>query len=216
MPGGYVVFDYVDAECAEDAKEIEEKKFLFQWRERIERFVQQGNMEIVKEVNFPGYTPKVLICQKSGERPELPITGKIGLVRQNPETLEERRNKAAELREFYRNTTKQVDRDLERSARRDQEISELDNTRHHDTENITEKKLKIALTRLEEMLRSHEHHSIDVMQTILHISKLTFSLGRKRDSANIIKRAEKELHKHDPDSEIAKNYREWLAILNKS
>ena len=213
-PGGYVVFDYVDAGCAASAEAIEKGEYAFQWRERILQFLTENNLEILHEIEFVDYCPVLLFCKKSGELPSLNLNNKLGLVIPDQDVLAEKRRAENENRKFYRSMTSSLEKDLAATESRDKLLNQLDQQRKIDTSKITENKLKSALNQLNVALTQYPSHHPIVLEALLKLSKLTHSMGRIKDSVNLIKRAGRDVDSLDPSSRLYKEYREWQNFLN--
>jgi hypothetical protein len=215
-PGGYVVFDYVDASESTTAKAIEKGDFTFQWRERIVQFLKENNLEILHEIKFFNYCPILMFCKKQGELPKLNLINKLGLVLPDQEVLAEKRRDETEIRKFYKNITSNLQKDIETNEARDRLLNELDKERRVDVSKIAQKKLEIAVNHLDSMLFQHPSEHPAVLEALLNLSKLTYSTGRIKDSYNLVKRAIKDIEKIDPDRRLYKNFHEWLDFLNKT
>ena len=215
-PGGYVVFDYVDANDSASAAAIEQGLFSFQWRERILEFLAENNLEILHEIKFLDYQPVVLFCKKNGELPELNLNNKMGLVLADNAVLEEKRKEENNLRRFYKNITSSLQQDLDALEKRDRLLNNLDQQRQIDTTKINENKLKTALNHLEIVLSQYSSEHPAVLEALLRLSKLTYSIGRIKDSFNLIKRASKDIEKLDVDNRLYKDYHEWIDFLNNN
>lgn len=213
-PGGYVVFDYVDANKHSSAAAIEQGQFTFQWRDRILKFLNENSLEILHEIDFADYHPVLLFCKKTGNLPELNLSNKLGLVLPDHETLNEKRKAETELRRFYKNITSNLQKDIEALEKRDQLLNELDQQRQVDITKINKSKLKTALNHLDVVLGQYSSNHPAVLEALLQLSKLTYSAGRIKDSYNLLKRAKKDIERLDPDNRLYKSYVEWLDFLN--
>lgn len=213
-PGGYVVFDYIDANNAESADAIEQGLFSFQWRERILQFLNENNLEILHEIKFLDYHPVLLFCKKSGELPELNLNNKLGLVLPDHDVLKQKRKEETELRKFYKNITSSLQKDIDAIEQKDRLLNELDQQRQVDLTKITESKLKSAVNHLEIVLSQYSSEHPAVIEALLRLSKLTYSIGRIKDSFNLIKRASNDIKKIDADNKLYKDYHEWTNFLN--
>jgi len=82
-------------------------------------------------------------------------------------------------------------------------------------ENILELKLQKAINHLNNMIAAYDDYTHPgVLEGLLHVSKITYSLGRIKDSKNLIKRVERDIEKMSADNFIARKYREWQNFLN--
>ena len=215
-PGGYVVFDYVDATDSTTAQAIENGDYTFQWRDRILEFLLENNLEIIHEVKFLDYPPVLMFCKKLGELPDLNLNNKIGLVLSDHEVLKEKRKAETELRKFYKNITSNLQRDIDAIEQKDRLLNELDQQRQVDLTKITESKLKSAVNHLEVVLGQYSNEHPAVLEALLRLSKLTYSVGRIKDSHNLVKRASKDIERLDSNNRLYKEFHEWLDFLNNN
>lgn len=215
-PGGIIMFDYVDATSTKGAREIELGKCGFQWKERIHSFLNELELEIIQEIDDHGDYPfNIVFCKNSGTKKEINLNNKIGLVLLQEEVAAEKREHTTELRKYYKSITSEHQRDIERFRKRDQELLELDKQRQKDPTKILKAKLKVALKNLDTQratYRNNEHPG--VLEAVLHVSKLTFQLGRHKDSYNLIKQISKDIRKLELDSRLYQEYADWLDFLN--
>jgi uncharacterized protein (UPF0297 family) len=144
------------------------------------------------------------------------LHNKVGLVLPNQEVLAERRRHETEVMKFYKSITSKLNNDLQRIVERDQLLNELEEKRKIDTKKITEQKLKTALNNLDIALTHYGYNHLIVLEAILNVSKLTHSLGRKKDSVNLIKRVQRDVNQLDQSSKIAVEYRSWTDFLNNN
>lgn len=215
-PGGYLVFDYVDATDSATAQAIENGNYTFQWRGRILEFLQENNLEIIHEIKFLDYSPVLMFCKKPGELPDLNLSNKIGLVLPDHDVLKEKRKAETELRKFYKNITSNLQRDIDAIEQKDRLLNELDQQRQVDLTKITESKLKSAVNHLEVVLGQYSNEHPAVLEALLRLSKLTYSVGRIKDSHNLVKRASKDIERLDPSNRLYKEFHEWLDFLNNN
>jgi DNA-directed RNA polymerase subunit F len=214
-PGGYVIFDYVDAGVSSVAKEIEDGKFMFQWRDRILQFLDENNLEILHEVDFIDYSANLLVCQKQGKTPELNISNKLGLVLPDSKSLDRKREEELAENKRLKAARSKIEQDLKRLQERDQLLKDLDKHRSEGKENVIESKLHNAINHLNSMIAAYDDYTHpSVLEALLHVSKLTYNLGRVKDSKNLIKRVERDIAKMSADNFIARKYREWQDFLN--
>ena len=94
-------------------------------------------------------------------------------------------------------------------------LQDLDEKRQLGQENILELKLQKAINHLNNMISAYDDYTHpSVLEGLLHVSKITYSLGRIKDSKNLIKRVQRDIEKMSADNFIAKKYREWQNFLN--
>jgi hypothetical protein len=215
---GLIVFDYIDALTYNGAYYIENYHCEFQWKDRIHQFIRESNLEIIKEIEHPEYPFKTCVCRKKGidHKPKLNLHNKIGLVLHDQEVLAERRQQETEVMRYYKSITSKLNDDLQRIAERDLLLNDLELKRKIDTKKITEQKLKTALNNLDIALTQYDYKHSIVLESILNVSKLTYNLGRKKDSVNLIKRVQRDVDQLDQSSKIAVEYRSWSDFLNNN
>jgi hypothetical protein len=217
-PNGLVIFDYVDALTYNGALYIENHNCAFQWKDRIHQFVKESNLEIIKEIEHPNYPFKTCFCYKKGtdSKPKLNLHNKIGLVLADQSVLAERRQQQTEIMKFYKSISSKLADDLQRIELKDQLLNSLEAERKIDTKKITEQKLKTALNKLNTVLTQYEPKHPIVLESILNVSKLTHSLGRKKDSVNLVKRVQRDIDQLDQSLKIVQEYRAWSNFLNNN
>ena len=217
-PGGIVIFDYIDATTYNGAKYIENHNCAFQWQDRIHQFINEANLEIIKEFEHNNYPFKTCFCYKKSNtiKPKLNLHNKIGLVLPNQEVMEERRRRETEVMKFYKSISSSLANDLARIKEKDLLLNQLESDRKIDTKKINEQKLKAALNKLGTALTQYEYKHPIVLESILNISKLTYSLGRKKDSVNIIKRVQRDINQMDQSLKIVQDYCIWINFLNNN
>lgn len=217
-PNGLVIFDYIDALTYNGALYIENHNCAFQWKDRIHQFVKESNLEIIKEIEHPNYPFKTCFCYKKGtdSKPKLNLHNKIGLVLADQAVLEERRQQQTEIMKFYKSISSKLAEDLLRIELKDQLLNSLEAERKIDTKKITEQKLKTALNKLNIVLKQYEPNHPIVLESILNVSKLTYNLGRKKDSVNLVKRVQSDINQLDQGLKIAQEYQSWIDFLNNN
>ena len=215
MPGGYVIFDYVDAMQSSTALAIEKGDFTFQWRDRILQFLSENNLSILHEIEFLNYAPILLFCQKKGKMPTINLNNKLGLVLPDRDILDQRRDQESELKKYYKSITSKLNADIKNIQSRDQLLNQLETQQARNSSGITEQKLKTALGHLDAALVDYPNNHPVVLQAILSVSKLTYALGRIKDSHNLIKRASNDVTQYlNPESSLAVEFAEWINFLN--
>jgi hypothetical protein len=216
-PGGYIVFDYVDANRSSSALAIENKDFTFQWRDRILQFVNENNFNLLHEVNFFGSELILMLCQKKGNLPNINLNNKLGLVLPDSEMLDQRRDHESELKKYYKSITSKLNTDIKNIQSRDQLLNQLETQQAKNSPDITKQKLKTALGHLDAALVDYPNNHPIVLQAILSVSKLTYALGRIKDSHNLIKRANNDVTRYlAPNSSLAVEFAEWIDFLNNN
>ena len=214
-PGGFFIFNYADAHSYEGAKYTENNHTQVVWKERIDRFLKENNFEIVLEYELKNFPFKTVVCKKEGQYKDLNLINKLGLVLPNQELLIEKRIKEKEKQEKVnaaRNQT--LLQDVEYLKNKDKMLNELEEKRMLGRENVIEQKLKTASKNLNEALKRHNYTHPIVLESILNISKLTYSLGRHKDSKNLVKRVQRDIEKMSSTNEIAIKFRYWIEFLN--
>ena len=214
-PGGYVIFNYADAYSYEGAKYIETHQTPVVWKERIDRFLKENNLHIIMEHELNDFPFKIVVCQKEGRYKDLNLINKLGLVLPNQELLIEKRIEEKEKKQQLDNERNQkLLQDVEFLRSKDKLLNELEEKRMLGRENVIEQKLKTATNNLNEALKRHDYTHPIVLESILNVSKLTYSLGRHKDSKNLVKRVQRDVEKMSSDNEIAIKFRYWIEFLN--
>ena len=217
-PGGIIMFDYVDASSVIGAREIELGKCSFQWKERIHQFLKELELEIIQEIDEHGEYPfNIIICKTPGEKKTLNLNNKIGLVLLDEQIAIEKRKQETKLKKYYRSIKSDYEKDIENLKKRDQELRILDQERQLDPRKILESKLKVALKNLDIQRSTYQSNSHPaVLEAVLHASKLTFYLGRHKDSYNLLNIIKKNVKKLNSESRLFKDYTDWLNFLNNT
>ncbi len=217
-PNGLIIFDYIDALTYQGAKYIENHNCAFQWKDRIHQFVKDSDLELIKEIEHNNYPFKTCFCYKKGNdnKPKLNLHNKIGLVLADQAVLEERRQRETEIMKFYKSVSSRLEEDLQRIQLKDQLLNKLELERKVDNKKITEQKLKTALNNLNAALAQYDYKHPIVLESILNVSKLTYNLGRKKDSVNLIKRVQRDIEQLNQDSKIVNDYKQWTDFLNNN
>lgn len=113
-----------------------------------------------------------------------------------------------------------LENDLKRIAERDKLQNTLDQKRKNLDSTTAEKlelKLNIAINNLNDALSQFKDHNHPrVLECWLHISKLSYYLGRPRDSMNMIKRGLKKVNNLPNGDPLKEKYREWQDFLNNT
>ena len=215
-PGGFFVFNYADAHSIDGAKFILDNLVPIFWKERLDRYASEHDLVEISSHEFDGYPFKVAIYQKPGNLPELPITNKLGLVLPNESHLEKQRLEETEEYRKSKASRSKLDRDLKLLKERDKLLDDLDKQRQLGNENVLQKKLQNAINHLNSALLQYnnDYTHPSVLESILHVSKLTYSIGRIKDSKNIIKRVARDIEKMSEKNLIARKFREWQNFLN--
>lgn len=214
-PGGYAIFNYADAHSYEGARYVENNRTQIVWKERIERFLADNNLYTVMEYELDNFPFKIVVSQKEGKYKELNLINKLGLVLPNQELLVEKRIEEETKKQQLNNERNQkLIHDIEYLKNKDKLLNELEEKRMLGRENVIEQKLKTATANLNEALKRHDYTHPIVLESILNVSKLTYSLGRHKDSKNLVKRVQRDIDKMSSDNEIAIKFRYWIEFLN--
>ena len=214
-PGGYAIFNYADAHSAQGAKFCENYIVPVVWKERIDRYAAENNLTEISYHNYPGYPFSIAVYQKDGKSIDLNITNKLGLVLPNEKQLQIQRLEESEENLKIRAARSKLEDDLKRLKERDKLLRDLDKQRQLGNENILEAKLKKAINHLNSMISAYNDYTHpSVLESLLHVSKITYSIGRVKDSKNLIKRVERDIAKMSEDNFIGRKYREWQNFLN--
>ena len=214
-PGGYAIFNYADAHSVQGAEFVEKNIVPVIWKERIDRYTQEFDLIEIDTNFYAGYPFTVSVYQKIGKTPELKLINKLGLVLPDQKQLNQKRLEQSEESLKIRAARSKLEQDLKRLQERDQLLRELDEKRQLGKENVLELKLQQALNHLSAMITAYDDYTHpSVLESLLHVSKITYSLGRVKDSKNLIKRVERDIAKMSADNFIARKYREWQDFLN--
>jgi hypothetical protein len=215
-PGGYAIFNYADSRSIEGAKFSSNFLVPVSWKESIDRFAD--NNQLIEKVTYQynEYPFSIAVYQKEGKIDELDLANKLALVLPDEGYLEQLRQEESEEYKKQRAAISQQEKELKRMHERDELLRDLDKQRKLGKNNIIESKLKNAINHLSSTLSqsNYDYRQPSVLESILHISKLTYSLGRMKDARNILKRVAQHIEKMSDKSPIAKKYREWQNFLN--
>ena len=215
IPGGYAVFNYANADSIEGAKFVEKNRVSVIWKEKIDQYATDNQLKEITTYEYADYPFSVAVYQKIGKPVELNIVSKLGLVLPDEKQLEQKRLEQANENLKAKATRRKLEQDLKRLQERDQLLQDLDEKRQLGQENILELKLHKAINHLNNMIAAYNDYTHpSVLEGLLHVSKITYSLGRIKDSKNLIKRVERDIEKMSIDNLIAKKYREWQNFLN--
>lgn len=212
-PGGYVMFDYANGETFDGARSIDDGLCTYMWKTKIVEWLKENDLELLHEIVFLNNPLSVIIAKKNGESKDFNIVNKLGLVLANKEVFDVKRNEETELRRYYKSINSQLEKDLHQLKERDVLLNELEKKRRVNTKLITEQKLKTAMNNLDLASRKFPNDHPVMLEAILNVSKLTYNLGRHKDSYNLIKRAIKDVERLDPENKIRIGYYEWILFL---
>lgn len=218
-PGGLFVFNYADAHSVSGAKFIENNNNVpVLWKERLDRFASENKLIEIASHEFERYPFKAAVYRKEGKMPDLNITNKLGLVLPNRAYLKKRKlDETAEAEKAKEKSRHgKLQRELKRLQERDRLMSELAKSSQLGKENILELKLKKAINNLNTMIVEHnsDYTHPSVLESLLYVSKITYHLGRVKDSKNLIKRVERDVAKMSGKNLVARKFREWKNFLN--
>lgn len=93
----------------------------------------------------------------------------------------------------------------------------INTSRNKDAKEIIEAKLNLATSNLNAAISTYKDFSHpSILESLLNVSKLSYYLGRIKDSQHTIKRGLKKVQNF-PDNDILKQkYIEWETFLNNS
>ena len=215
-PGGYAIFNYADTRSIEGAKFSSNFLVPVSWKESIDQFAD--NNQLIEKVTYQlnEYPFSIAVYQKEGKIDELNLANKLALVLPDQVYLEHLRQEESEEYKKQRALITQQEQELKRMYERDKLLRDLDEQRKLGKNNIIESKLKNAINHLSSTLSqsNYDYQQPSVLESILHISKLTYSLGRIKDAKNILKRVAQHIKKMSDKNPIAKKYQEWQNFLN--
>lgn len=218
--GGHVIFNYVDAHSYNGAVFAENNPIQLMWKDRLDQIADEFELDNIlhSEFDFVQSPFKIAVYKKRGKQKSVNLINKLGLVLPVEETMIKKRKLFEQENALARATRSNVQHNLKRLQERDKLLADLDEKLKSGKENIIAAKLKNSLNHLNTALADSNYNYSHpfIIESILHISKLTFSLGNIKDSKNLIKRVNKHVKKLDPEDTIAQQYNEWTSFLNKN
>lgn len=119
-----------------------------------------------------------------------------------------------------RSLNRTLESDLKRLQERDQLQRNLENKRQDLNSSTKEKldtKLQLAISNLNDALSANKDTSHPrVLECWLHISKLSYHLGRTKDSKNILRRGLKKVNNFPDNNSLKQKYIQWQDYLNNT
>ena len=216
-PGGYAIFNYADAHSAEGTKFCNDSIVPVCWKQKIDQFARENQLTEKVTYNFKSYPFSIAVYQKDGHTDDINIVNKLGLVLPNPDYLQQlKEEKETEEEIKQRKQKSKQEEDLKRMQDRDKMFRNIEAQRKLGNNGILEAKLQSSVNHLNTLLaQSNNDYTHPVaLEAVLHISKLTHSLGRIKDSKNILKRVSRDIKNMNQKDVITRKFLEWEKFLN--
>ena len=216
-PGGYAIFNYADAHSAEGTKFCNDSIVPVCWKQKIDQFARENQLTEKVTYNFKDYPFSIAVYQKDGHTDDINIVNKLGLVLPNPDYLQQlKEEKETEEEIKQRKQKSKQEEDLKRMQDRDKMFRNIEAQRKLGNNGILEAKLQSSVNHLNTLLaQSNNDYTHPVaLEAVLHISKLTHSLGRIKDSKNILKRVSRDIKNMNQKDVITRKFLEWEKFLN--
>ncbi len=218
--GGYAIFNYVDAHSYNGAVFAESNPIQLLWKDRLDQIADEFQLDSIlhSEFEFVQSPFKIAVYKKRGKQKTVNLINKLGIILPVEETMIQKRKLFEQENALARATRNNLEHNLKRLAERDKLLADLDEKLKAGKENVIAAKLKNSLNHLNTALADSNYNYSHpyILESILHISKLTFSLGNIKDSKNLIKRVSKHIKKLNSEDTIAQQYHEWTSFLNKN
>lgn len=216
-PGGYTIFNYADAHNIKGTKFCNDNVVPVCWKNKIDQFARENQLNEKVTYNFKSYPFSIAVYQKDGHTDDINIVNKLGLVLPNESYLQQLREEKETEEEIKQriHKTKQ-EQDLKRLHERDKLLKDMDDQLKLGKQRALEAKLQSSINHLNTLLAqsNDDYTQSDTLEAILHISKLTHSLGRIKDSKNILKRVSRDIKKMNQKNLIKRKFLEWENYLN--
>lgn len=217
LPGGYVMFDYVDASTVAGARVVEAGLCSFMWRERLLEFLEENNLELVEEHQFVDQPITFVVAKRRGELPNTNLVAKLGLLLMDEDVLAADRELALEINAAYREMTSNLAADLAHNAARDAAYAAEVAARAASRQTIQQvnaARLNTALDNLSRAQKDYPAGHTAVLEAVLFASKMCWAMDRKKDAKTLVKRSLRDLHKLDKDEKIVKDFGLWISQLD--
>ena len=216
-PGGYAIFNYADAHNIKGTKFCNDNIVPVCWKNKIDQFARENQLNEKVTYNFKSYPFSIAVYQKDGYTDDINIVNKLGLVLPNESYLQQLREEKETEEEIKQriHKTKQ-EQDLKRLHERDKLLKDIDDQLKLGKQRALEAKLQSSINHLNTLLAqsNNDYTQPNALEAILHISKLTHSLGRKKDSKNILKRVSRDIEKMNQKNLFKRKFLEWENYLN--
>lgn len=210
MPGGHLLFDFNDGETFAGARCSENQMYAFHWRERIEKFLDQCNLELVEYAKLNCSTGlTVALVKKKGTLVEINLVNKLGLI--CVDQTEKQKN--TELKNYYLNiiqrinelnsqdqTHKKIKQDLERAFI------------NHDNKQLIRNKRDKVLQQIKGIKHTQGTRSVAHVQLLLSVSRLSCPL----EEFDIAMRYAQQAQRYSANlnnEPLKKEVDEWIKLL---
>lgn len=219
MPGGYVMFDYVDASTVDGARAVEAGLCSFMWRDRLLEFLEENDLELVEEHDFINQPITFVVAKRRGELPMTNLIGKLGYLIMDEDVLAADREMALEINAAYREMTSSLAADLAYNAQRDAayaaEVAARAASRAT-IQQVNAERLATALKNLERAQADYPSGHPAVLEAVLFASKMCWAMDRQKDARGLVNRSLRDLHKLSKDEKIVKDFGLWIAQLDNN
>jgi hypothetical protein len=216
-PGGYAIFNYADAHSVEGIKFCTGDIVPVCWKQKIDQFARENQLTEKVTYNFKDYPFSVAVYQKEGHTDDINIVNKLGLVLPDPDHLQRLKEEEETKEEIKQRIQKNKhEQNLKRMRERDKQLQDIDTYRKLGDNKVLESKLQSSVNHLNSLLAqsNNDYTQPSALEAVLHISKLTHSLGRIKDSKNILKRVSRNVKNMDKKQLSARKFQEWENFLN--
>jgi len=219
MPGGYVMFDYVDASTVNGARAVEAGLCSFMWRERLLEYLEENQLELVEEHDFLDQPITFVVAKRHGDLPMTNLIGKLGYLIMDEDVLAADRELALEINAAYREMTSSLAADLAYNAQRDAayaaEVAARAASRAT-IQQVNAERLATALKNLKRAQTDYPRGHPAVLEAVLFASKMCWAMDRPKDARGLVNRSLRDLHKLNKDEKIVKDFGLWIAQLDNT
>lgn len=216
-PGGYAIFNYADAHTVEGIKFCTDHIVPVCWKQKIDQFARENQLTEKVTYNFKDYPFSVAVYQKEGHTDDINIVNKLGLVLPDPDHLQRLKEEEETKEEIKQRIQKNKhEQNVKRMHERDKQLQDIDTHRKLGDNKVLESKLQSSVNHLNNLLAqsNNDYTQPSALEAVLYISKLTHSLGRIKDSKNILKRVSRNIENMDEKQLSTRKFREWENFLN--
>lgn len=215
-PGGYTIFNYADAHSVQGAKFCINDTVPVCWKQKIDQFAKENQLTEKVTYQFDGYPFSVAVYQKDGHTDDINIVNKLGLVLENAKFKQQLKDQQDQEKIKQSIFDNKVANDLQALKEKDQLLRNIQIQKELGRDNVIESKLQSAINHLNSILAHNNSDYTEpvALEAVLHISKLTYSLGRIKDSKNMLKRVSRDVEKMSAKHHSARKFREWEIFLN--
>lgn len=216
-PGGYAIFNYADAHSKEGAEFCMNYPVPVCWKQKIDQFASENQLTEKVTYNFIAYPFSIAVYQKDGYTDDINVVNKLGVVLPNQDYLQQVREEKETEEELKQRIQKtKEEQDLKRIHERDKLSRDIDIQRKLGNDNILKAKLQSSINHLNTVLahNNNDYTQSSAIEAVLHISKLTHSIGRIKDSKNILKRVSRDIKNMNKKDLTVRKFLEWENFLN--